>query len=581
MNSRKPPQNDQRNEPGSVSRSSGSTLRTFRIGALPILSEVIRRARLEEFLSEYLREDQRCIIPPSRGIILLVENYLTSREPIYGVGDWARQQSPEHLGLTTKQVSSINDDRVARCLDRMYEADHASLVLATLRHVVKEFRISLEELHNDSTTLTFSGEYNSAADRLKPFGRETRIVTWGHNKDHRPDLKQLLFTLTVTADGAVPVNFDIGDGNLTDDQTHRDTWDLVRELTGTPDFLYVADSKLATADNMAHIHSRNGRFVTVLPRTRREDKEFRKRLAKNEIKWSYLCTRYTSDGQHEDRVSIAEGDTLTREGYRLLWYRSSRKAQIDTHTRSKAILRTLQALGDLQAKLVSPRTRYTKQEKVAKAVEARLSKNRVQDWIRVEIKPRREDEFKQEGPGRPGKHTKFVKKTKERFELSFRVDHEAVDRSEKEDGVFPLVLNDTELSAEEVLRAYKRQASIEKRFSQLKTDYQLAPVFLKSSHRVEAMLCVYFLALLIQALVERELRREMAVRGIESLACYPEGRACKSPTSRKIIDMFERVERHELKSMRKQEPVRFAPELSNDQELVLELLDVSKLEYEN
>ena len=55
---------------------------------------------------------------------------------------------------------------------------------------------------------------------------------------------------------------------MTDDQTHRDTWDLLCQLTGRRDFLYVADCKLATSENMAYLHQRQGRFVTVLPRTR-------------------------------------------------------------------------------------------------------------------------------------------------------------------------------------------------------------------------------------------------------------------------------------------------------------------------
>ncbi len=268
-----------------------------------------------------------------------MKNYLSSREPIYGVSEWARRHAPDQLDLSKKQVETLNDDRVGRCLDRLFEADHTSLILATLTHVIKEFNVSLDELHNDSTTLTFSGDYEDASERLKPFGKATRIITWGHNKDHRPDLKQLLYTLTVTRDGAVPVNFDIGDGNLTDDQTHRDSWDLMCQLAGKPDFLYVADSKLATEKNMAHIHGRGGRFLTVLPRTRAEDKAFRARLAQDEIKWTPLCKRTTSNGQHQDEVSIAEDKAVTSDGSRLPWFYGPplSTAQQMTSTRSESI----------------------------------------------------------------------------------------------------------------------------------------------------------------------------------------------------------------------------------------------------
>jgi transposase len=39
----------------------------------------------------------------------------------------------------------------------------------------------------------------------------------GTSKERRPDLKQLVYSLCVTADGAVPVHFKAYDGNQTDD----------------------------------------------------------------------------------------------------------------------------------------------------------------------------------------------------------------------------------------------------------------------------------------------------------------------------------------------------------------------------
>lgn len=562
---------------GSVARSGGQTLRSYTVGALPILNHILRRTRLEEFLGQYVREDDRCLILPSVGTMVLLKNFLTSRQPIYGVSEWACRQSPDLLGLSEEEVQSLNDDRVGRCLDRIFEADHRSLILATLQHVIREFGVSLDELHNDSTTLTFSGEYEDAAERLPVFGKLTRLITWGHNKDHRPDLKQLLFTLTVTRDGTVPVNFDVGDGNLTDDQTHRDTWDLMCQLAGKPDFLYVADCKLATEENMNHIHRRGGRFVTILPRTRAEDKAFRQRLVEGQVRWTPLCTRTTSEGQ-PDEVSLAEGSGITKEGFRLLWFHSTRKVELDTAARSRKIIRTLRLLEDLRKRVASTRTRFTEESKVRKAVEKCLSEGEGREWIVFNIDPREEEHFKQAGPGRPSKDTAYRRQVKRRFNLRFEVDQAAVARSLSEDGVFPLVTNDDRLKPEEVLSAYKRQSSIEKRFSQLKSDYQLAPVFLKAPHRIEAMLCVYFFALLIQALLERELRRAMQKEEIDTLALYPEDRACHSPTARKTIDLFEDVQRHVLIAG-DGPPSQFATELSRVQKRILRLLKVPGSDY--
>ena len=86
-------------------------------------------------------------------------------------------------------------------------------------------------MHNDSTTVTFSGDYADAAQESRRRGQPRLAITWGHNKDHRPDLKQLLFILTVSKDG-VPVYFQAKSGNVADDTTHRDTWDLLCKLVG-------------------------------------------------------------------------------------------------------------------------------------------------------------------------------------------------------------------------------------------------------------------------------------------------------------------------------------------------------------
>jgi len=83
--------------------------------------------------------------------------------------------------------------------------------------------------------------------------------------------------------------FTTASGNLTDDTTHRETWDWLRQLVGNADFLCVADCTLATPENLQYIQNQDGRFVTILPRTRREDTEFRQQLLTNldAVKWEH------------------------------------------------------------------------------------------------------------------------------------------------------------------------------------------------------------------------------------------------------------------------------------------------------
>jgi len=564
--------------PGEIARAKGRTLNSFRVGALPIIDRLLERMRLDEFLRSYLpRADRRCRIAPSIGISLLLKNVLLSREPLYGIGEWAARFDPKALGFADTQLPSLNDDRVGRCLDRLFQSDITSMVLALATHVVREFQVDLDELHNDSTTITFHGAYAEAAQEEKR-GQRTRLaITWGYNKDHRPDLKQLLYILTVAGDGAVPLYFQVASGNVVDDKTHIATWDLLCRLVGRPNFLYVADCKLASTENMAYVHQHQGRFLTVLPRTRSEDRVFRDLLESGQVQWRHLHDKRNDKGEIVDQYSVSEPATLSAEGYRLVWYHSTRKAEQDARSRHQQVERALNELAELRQKLSSHRTRYRREAKVAEAVQEILRARGVERWIITEIKERTEEKYRQDRRGRPNDQTRYVKQTSTRFELAYRIDTEQLATETLGDGTFPLITNDGSLAELAMLLAYKGQPALEKRFSHLKTDFEVAPVYLKEVSRIQALLCVYFLALLTESLLERELRRAMDREAIESLPLYPEGRKCRRPTARRVIDLFEDVQRHSLRVGRRQPSVAFTTELSRLQRRLLRLLGMTNV----
>jgi transposase len=558
--------------PGEHAHASGRSLNSCRLGALPIIDRFLERLRLEEFLRERLpQEDPRTKVPVARGLLLLLKNFLLSREPVYGVGQWAARFVPQRLGLAAADLAHLNDDRIGRCLDRLFECDFRSLTLSVVTHAVREFAVALDELHNDSTTVTFHGDYDEAAEEGKQRGRPTPAITWGHNKDHRPDLKQLLYVLTVARDGAVPVQFRVESGNVTDDTTHRETWDLLCSLAGRRDFLYVADCKLATAENMAYIHQHGGRFLSILPRTRAEDAAFRAALAEGRVTWQPIHDKTDDKGILLDRYSACAPMTASAEGYRLVWYHSTRKAELDALTRQQQVARTQAELSELRLRLLSPRTRYRQRAKVEEAVAAILEAHGAARWITATIEEKVTESYRQQGRGRPTKETLYVREVSTRFELSYQVEQERLAAEARGDGFFPLISNETSLSERELLLAYKGQAAIERRWAQLKTDFRVAPVYLEQVSRIAALLCVYFFVLLVEALLERELRRAMERAELKSLPLYPEDRACTRPTARRVIDLFEEVHRYELVEA-DQTRVVFTTELTPLQRQVLQLL---------
>ena len=142
-----------------------------------------------------------------------------------------------------------------------------------------------------------------------------------------------------------------------------------------------------------------------------------------------------------------------------------------------------------------------------------------------------------------------------------------------------MITNDRTLTEQELLLAYKGQPVIENRFAQLKTDFAAAPVYLKEASRIQALMCLYFFVLLVESLLERELRQAMARAKVDSLRLYPEGRACRYPTVRRLIEVFEDVQRHRLKVGTEPE-VLFTTKLSPLQRKVLRLLDIPQSVYD-
>jgi transposase len=186
---------------------------------------------------------------------------------------------------------------------------------------------------------------------------------------------------------------------------------------------------------------------------------------------------------------------------------------------------------------------------------------------------REQHSFKQARRGRPGPDTAYRRITRKRFDIQWSLDPAAVAYDEKSDGMYPLLTNDRSLTPTQVLLAHKGQPTIEKRFEQIKTVHEIAPVYLHNEGRIEALFTLYFLGLLVQALIERELRQAMMRDKLEELPLYPEQRQCRRPTTEQILRLFSLAERHTL--LRDGHTVQvFHTDLTDLQRQVLGLLGV-------
>jgi transposase len=552
---------------------------SLEVGAAPVIRHFLEKLDLPGLFERHLPRlpGRKRDVPTSTVLCVLLSNFLLSREPLYRVAAWASGFVPEHLGLRPEDLALLNDDRCGRAFDHLFRADRASLLTAVALTAIRAFELALKHMAQDTTTVTFSGEYAEQPAIDKPDGPAR--ITRGYNKDHRPDLKQLLYNRTVTADGAVPIHCKIHDGNTTDDKVHKGTWLDLCEIIGGPDFLYVADCKLCERTAMEMIDKKNGRFLTLIPRTRSEHARFLTWVQDNEAKWSEVSRKSNPRGKHKAKVIYrgVEDSQGSEEGYRILWYHSSQKQERDCQARMKRLNKTRKRLLRLRP---PGRGELFKTESAAReAAEKVLEKGQTQDWLRVVIEEVVRTALVQEGPGRPGPDTLYKKVESKSYKIRVENNEEALQRAARQDGLFALMSNDKSLSVKEALEKYKYQPYAEKRHQQLKSVFDVTPVWLKNTKRVESLLWLYHMVDLVQALLEREVRRQMEQAEIDSLPLRPEKRHSAKPTSELVLNALQGHRRHRVLDPQGLEIYRFHDPVSDAAQSVLDLLNIDRSAY--
>jgi hypothetical protein len=554
------------------------------LGGVPVVNHFWDRLRLGELLGSHLPvDDARLKLAPATAVRLVVTNLLIGREPLYGLGEWAARFAPELLGLAAGQtagsMSVVNDDRVGRALERLFDADRASLLTTLVLRAVRVFGIDTSECHNDSTSITVSGVYRDATGDPRG-GKPTPVITHGHSKDHRPDLKQLVWILTVAADGAVPLAYRLADGNTTDDPTHIPTWDGLVALLGRTDFLYVADSKLCSREAMAHIVARGGRFVTVLPHTRSEDKAFRAWIQTHVPDWTQALRRPGPRlGEPDEVYSTCPAPAPSAEGYRIIWVHSTAKAARDAATRAARVEAGIAALQELAGRLAGPRCRLRDRVAVEQAATAALTDAHAERWVTATVTDTVHTSYRQERRGRPGPNTRYREIATTRHHVAHDIVIDRIAYDAASDGCFPLITNDRTLTDAQVLDAYRYQPHLERRHHLLKGVQDAAPVLLKSPARIEALFCCQFLALLLGALIEREIRAGMRRAATTKIPLYPEFRGCAAPSAERVLEIFANVSRHRLLTQHSQLVQTFEAQLTPQQTQVLDLLAIPTTSY--
>jgi transposase len=134
-------------------------------------------------------------------------------------------------------------------MDALFEVGTGKILTTVALSAIQKYDLDTQHVHHDTTGVTVYGDYDLYRDSTHnhPF-----VITRGFNKDHRPDLKQIIQSL-VCVDRGIPVSARMMDGNRSDKIVNNnlllDEAKKMKEL-GQNDPEYVADSAFVTEDNL-------------------------------------------------------------------------------------------------------------------------------------------------------------------------------------------------------------------------------------------------------------------------------------------------------------------------------------------
>ena len=152
---------------------------------------------------------------------------------------------------------AITDDRLIRTLNKIFDHGCDPLFSSIASQAALRFELSKKFRHLDSTSMQVHGEY----DNREGMG----LITFGHSKDHRPDLKQFMIYLMSSRDGNAPLLAKTVAGNTSGKVLFRERLRALQEQIRDGEHIYfVADSVLYTRKTIEELSS-SMKWITHVP----------------------------------------------------------------------------------------------------------------------------------------------------------------------------------------------------------------------------------------------------------------------------------------------------------------------------
>jgi transposase len=487
------------------------------VAHLPLILGVLRRLDVATIIDRLLPPHPAHVLSAGRGVEALVLAILDGDHALYKVGQRLEERGMVSLlqpGLTR---ASLHDYRLGHILDALFAANLNQVFSAIALHALEVYSIPTPWLHQDTTTIALYGAYKD-----DPQTPEAPRPAYGHSKDGRDDLKQVLLSLGVSGDGGIPLRLGIRDGNRSDSvETPLAIEEcLALGLEGVCGI--VADSKAYSRRTLGLCLERGIGLVTLVPRTctvRQELEVWGQQQATlpllvekpGRTKAEAPRRWHGQSMMRQVEVEYRDG-RVAQEALRFVVVHSSQLAQQQTQAYTGAQEKEAQALADHTARVQAQWFACLPDADAAIAeYEGRgqgRRGRRPRPWRYHAVHYRSVAATRRTRRARPGRPAKTEPPP---LESGYRlvVETERLANPEEDNGWTVLV---TTVNAEacpdaEVLQAYQEQhTTVEPGFRWIKNPAAISPVWLEKPERIAALAMLTVVGLLVSSIIQRQVR---------------------------------------------------------------------------
>jgi len=416
-----------------------------KLGGAWVLDALWRRLGVDEALGRVLGP-RRFTTDVERVLFAMVANRALDPCSKLACSEWALND------VVIPGLGEIDEDHCYRAMDLLVEAD-------TEGKVQEAVFFACADLLNLEVDLLFFDTTSTYFERDEPESGAGAFRVYGHSKDSRPDLPQVVIGLAVTREG-IPVRVWVWPGNTNDMSVISEVkddlrgWRLGRVVT-------VVDRGFSSDENLRYLTRAGGHWIAG-EKMRDGAKDAQAALSRQ---GRYQQVR---DNLRVKEVHVGAGDAAKR----FIVCHNPAEADRDRLTREQTIAR-------LQAELERIKTARAK----AKNAKAEGVHHRAECALRDHPTLGR-----------------YLRQTKTGRLL---IDRSKIKAEERLDGKYLLSTSDPDLSAEDVALGYKNLLEAERGFRDLKSTLELRPVFHRLERRIRAHVLLCWLALLMIRLAER------------------------------------------------------------------------------